>query len=120
MARRILKPTTLRKVLEDPNLLGTALGGPSWLTWRSMLLAAMGEPLEAEELAVFQKLTQREKAPDHRVKELWVIAGRRGGKTNAMAGLAVYLAGMVDHSGILSPGERGVVPPLPPIRTKPR
>ena len=37
---------TLRKALEDPELLGSALAGPTWHAWRSLLLAAMGEPLE--------------------------------------------------------------------------
>ena len=36
---------TLRKALEDPELLGSALAGPTWHAWRALLLAAMGEPL---------------------------------------------------------------------------
>ena len=41
---------SLRQALEDPSLLGTALAGPSWHAWRSLLLAAMGEPLNPDEL----------------------------------------------------------------------
>ena len=41
---------TLRKALEDPDLLGSALAGPTWHAWRSLLLAAMGEPLIKDEL----------------------------------------------------------------------
>jgi hypothetical protein len=40
-----MKPrVTLRRALEDPELLGTALEGPSWHPWRSLLLAALGAP----------------------------------------------------------------------------
>ena len=35
-----MKPrVTLRKALEDPELLGSALAGPTWHAWRSLLLA---------------------------------------------------------------------------------
>src|SRR5262245_35840739 len=46
------------------------------------------------------------------VDELWCC--RRGGKSRAMAALAVYLAGLCDYSDKLSPGERGVVLLLAP------
>ncbi len=47
-----MKPRiTLRQALEDPALLGAVLGGDTWHTWRSILLAAMGEPLQPDELA---------------------------------------------------------------------
>jgi hypothetical protein len=39
---------TLRKALEDPELLGGVLGGDSWHAWRALLLAAMGEELEPD------------------------------------------------------------------------
>jgi hypothetical protein len=54
---------TLRRALHDPELLGTALAGPSWHTWRSILLAAMGEPLLPDELEAFQRFTGRAEAP---------------------------------------------------------
>jgi hypothetical protein len=41
----------LRQALSDPALLGNALAGPSWHTWRSLLLASMGEKLKSSELA---------------------------------------------------------------------
>jgi hypothetical protein len=62
---------TLRKALEDPELLGGVLGGPTWHAWRSLLLAAMGEPLKPDELAAFQKFTRRKTPPSQRVDEFW-------------------------------------------------
>src|SRR5271166_5931510 len=39
-----------------------------------------------------------------------VSSGRRSGKTRAMAVLAAYFAGCCDHSDLLAPGERAVLP----------
>jgi hypothetical protein len=70
---------TLRQALDDPALVGTALAGPSWRAWRSLLLAAMGEPLATEELETFKQFMGRMKAPTQRADELWCCVGRRGG-----------------------------------------
>src|SRR5262245_38297123 len=105
---------TLRKALDDPALLGGVLGGDTWHTWRSILLAAMGEPLQPDELDAFKQFTGRKTPPPDRVDELWCCVRRRGGKSRAMAALAVYLAGLCDYSDKLSPGERGVVLLLAP------
>ena len=101
--------TTLRRAMADPQLLGGALAGDSWLSWRALLLAMMGEPLDVAETEVFRRLTGRETPPAKRVEECAVVAGRRGGKTRAMATLAVYIAGLCDHGRALARGERAVV-----------
>ena len=100
---------TIRQALEDPNLLGAVLEGPSWQAWRAILIATMGEPLTEDELEIFTKFTGRKVAPTQRVDELWCAVGRRGGKSRAMAALAIYLAGLCDHRDRLDRGERGVV-----------
>jgi hypothetical protein len=100
---------TMRRALSDRHLLGAALGGHSWLAWRVLLIAAMGEALTDEERTIFAKLTGREREPGERVDELWCIIGRRGGKSRAVAALLVYLATMVDYCALLVPGERGIV-----------
>jgi hypothetical protein len=38
----------LREALFDPNLLGTAIAGDSWRSWRTLLIAAMGEELRED------------------------------------------------------------------------
>jgi hypothetical protein len=88
---------TMRRALSDRHLLGAALGGDSWLSWRVLLIAAMGEALTDEERAIFAKLTGREREPGERVDELWCVIGRRGGKSRAIAALLVYLATMADY-----------------------
>jgi hypothetical protein len=100
---------SLRKALADKGLLGTMLSGDSWLPWRVLLIAAMGEPLTADERVIFRKFTDREHEPLQRVAELEAIIGRRGGKSSAVATGASYIAGLCDHSDVLAAGERGVL-----------
>jgi hypothetical protein len=98
---------SLRQSLQDPNLLGGALSGDSWRPWRTLLIAAMGEPLYDDERELFAKLTGRAREPLRRVEEVAAVVGRRGGKSRAMATLAAYIAGLCSHD--LVPGERGVL-----------
>ena len=100
---------TMRRALSDEHLLGGVLGGDSWLAWRVLLIAAMGETLTDDERSIFAKLTGREREPGERIDELWCVIGRRGGKSRAVAALLVYLATMVDYCAQLVLGERGVV-----------
>jgi hypothetical protein len=96
----------IRKALADPALLGKTLTGVSWLAWRVILIAAMGEPLTDAERIVFKQLTNREREPLERVDELVAVVGRRGGKSRAAATLIVYIAALCRHR--LVKGETGV------------
>src|SRR5436309_1141555 len=98
---------SLRKALAHPKLHGRALPGHSWLRWRVLLIASMGEELTDAERVVFKQLTGgREREPRVRIEEATFIVGRRGGKSKAVATLAAYLASLCDHR--LVRGERGV------------
>jgi hypothetical protein len=100
---------TLRKALSDPHLLGNALPGDTWKSWRTLLIAAMGEELADDERTIFKQLTGRDREPQQRVDRFAGVVGRRGGKSRSMATLATYLGGLCDHSDALVPGERGVL-----------
>ncbi len=105
-----MKPMiSLRKALDDPNLLGRTLAGQSWRHWRVLLMGAMGEALNTEERRIFKDITRREREPGQPVKELVAVVGRRGGKSKAVATRAAYLASLCDHRDVLVPGERGVL-----------
>jgi hypothetical protein len=54
---------TMRRALSDSHLLGAALGGDSWLAWRALLTAAMGEVLTDDARVIFAKLTGRGREP---------------------------------------------------------
>jgi hypothetical protein len=97
---------TMRRALSDGHLLGTALGGDSWLAWRILLIAAMGEALTDEERAIFAKLTGREREPGERVDELWCVIGRRGGKSRAIAALLVSAGQSAAQPGAADGGRR--------------
>jgi hypothetical protein len=104
-----MKPTVpLGTALADPALLGSALPGDSWSAWRTLMMAAMGEPLMDDERAIFTRLTGREREPLERIDEFAVVVGRRGGKSRAMATLIAYIATLCTHADTLVCGERGV------------
>jgi hypothetical protein len=99
----------LRSALDDDQLLGAVLSGESWEAWRTLLIAAMGEPLTEQERALFKDLTGgREQEPSQPVEELAAIVGRRGGKSRAISVLATYIAALCEHPALVR-GERGVV-----------
>ena len=105
-----MKPTayTIDRALTDPKLLGAALGDPaSWQTWRVVLKAAFGLELNREEARAFASVAGSRQPPTQRVRELWAIIGRRGGKSRIAAALAVYLACFCKYK--LARGEIGQV-----------
>ncbi|PPQ33396.1 hypothetical protein CCR94_01980 [Rhodoblastus sphagnicola] len=100
----------MREALDHPDIFGTILPGESWVSWRVLLIAGMGEELTEAEREIFRELTGRDYVPGIRCEEFWAIVGRRGGKTRAIAVLAAYIASLVDFSDILAPGERASLP----------
>ncbi|GEC15265.1 hypothetical protein [Nitrobacter winogradskyi] len=103
-----MKPLfTMRRAVEDANLLGSMLAGDSWRVWRTLLIASRGEPLSSDELAMFMARTGRDSAPTVPFEELCFVAGRRSGKTVSMSCLATYLAALCDWSDVLGLGDRG-------------
>jgi len=97
---------TLRRALDDKRLLGASLAGPTWANWRALLLSICGEKLAPAELEVFHKLTGRSVSPVQRVKQAWVVAGRRGGKSRAAGVLAAYFGALCEYP-MLAAGEKG-------------
>ena len=100
--------TPIDDALVDASLLGAALGDAlSWSTWRAVLKATFGLDLNRDEARAFASVAGNRKPPSQRVRELWAIVGRRGGKSRMAALIAVYLAIFVKHR--LARGERGMV-----------
>ena len=82
--------------------------GDSWRTWRIVLKAAYGKPLDDDELATFREVAERE-PPTRRVKELWIVVGARGGKDSVASLIATQAACYADEGMALRPGERALV-----------
>jgi phage terminase large subunit-like protein len=100
---------TIDKILRDNRLLGKTLGDPAtWTTWIAVLKAAFALPLSAEELEVFNAVAGGRPLPKKRVRELWCVCGRRGGKSRMAAALAIYFALFEKHPKLVA-GERGMV-----------
>jgi hypothetical protein len=95
--------------LADHNLLGAALGDLApWKVWRVVLKAAFALGLGTdEERAIFEEISGSRPLPAKRVRELWAIVARRGGKSRMAAAIGVYLALFVPRN--LAPGEVGEV-----------
>ena len=99
----------IREVMTDPALFGGLFGADSFKAWRALLAGFYGLPLDDDELPTWRKLTGRQSAPEAAHDELWLVVGRRGGKTQNAALLAVYEAAFRDYSDRLSPGEVATV-----------
>jgi hypothetical protein len=98
----------ITEALLDKSLLGAALGNPkTWNTWLAVFQAAFGLQLDDEQVEIFASVAGSRKPPTKRVRELWAVVGRRGGKSRMAAALAVYIALFCKHK--LAPGEVGMV-----------
>ena len=98
----------MREALADAKLLGGMLDDDSWIAWRTLLIAAMGEPLAERERTIFRQFTGREREPGERVEECAIVKGRRAGGSRSVSVLAAYIAGLCEHPALV-PGERGVL-----------
>jgi hypothetical protein len=97
---------TIEQALRDTNLLGAALGEvSSWSSWLTVLKAAFGQQLSEQELTTFHAVAGERPVPTSRVRELWAIVGRRGGKSRMAAAVAVYIGCFCKHR--LAHGEVG-------------
>ncbi len=99
---------TIREVMTDPALFGAQFGGDSWAAWRALLSGFYGLTLDDAEREHWQALTGRTE-PHTAHDELWLAIGRRGGKSQCAALLAVYEAAFRDHRDRLAPGEVATV-----------
>lgn len=101
----------------DPRLLGAALGDlKTWAGWRVILRAAFGLPLTPDQLVIFKDLAGGREPPKARVAELWIVAGRRGGKSRMAAAISVYLAAFAEEANQLAVGETGHILVLAPSK----
>jgi len=94
--------------------------GPTRAVWRVFWKAADGLPLDPDELVVFGLHTGRQTAPTAPVRECWVPAGRRGGKSEQMVMRSLWRAIGTNWREILSPGEVGLIPIVAPDREQGR
>jgi hypothetical protein len=96
------------RALTDKNLLGAAFPSlETWGPWLTALRAAYGLPLVESEWELYQQATGRETPPGGPAREVYLICGRRAGKSRMAAAIAVYEA--LFPRVKLAPGEVGTV-----------
>lgn len=100
---------TIRDLMTDPQLFGNQFGGDTFEAWRALLSGFYGLKLTDDERLYFLKLTNRKTTPKNTLDELWLVVGRRGGKSQCAALLAVFEAAFHDYTDRLAPGEVATV-----------
>jgi hypothetical protein len=81
----------------------------TWASWEAFFKAVYCLPMSGEEIEVFRRATGLSEPPAERPKEVYVIAGRRSGKSSMAALLACYTAVFGDWKAVLSIGEKPVI-----------
>ena len=101
------------EAMQTPALYGDTFLGDSWEAWRAILSGAFNLPMTDTQKEHFNALAGGREAPKKRVRELFVISGRRCSKSHTTAATAIYLAtlgfeieGLKDR---LSVGEKPVI-----------
>lgn len=98
------------EAFEDPKTFGSLFKDQStWANWKICLKAIFGLPMDRQELSRYRKFTDRKKRVIKTFQEVFLIIGRRGGKSFISALIAVYLAVFKDWKARLGPGERGYI-----------
>jgi hypothetical protein len=97
-------------VMQDEEVFGPWFSGSSWGAWKVILKGANALPMTDDELHTFRELAGGRNPPAKRVRQLFIVGGRRGGKDSIASLLAVWAATLEEgHRGLLRPGERAVV-----------
>jgi terminase large subunit-like protein len=107
-----MKPpnTTIIQAIQNKKLFGSLFKNLStWFAWQVWLKAVFGLPMDAAELALFEKCTARSHPPINGAKEVYSIVGRRGGKSRIVSFVAVFVACFCSFAQYLVAGERGMV-----------
>jgi hypothetical protein len=99
---------TIADALTDPELFQPWFPGETWDGWRAVLKAAYALPMTGDEVEFFRTVAERD-PPKRRVRELWCIVGRRGGKDSVASVIAAHSAALFSEGDRLRPGERALV-----------
>src|ERR1700736_1763760 len=99
---------SIDEALTDPELFQPWFPGETWDGWRTVLKAAYALPMTGDEVDFFRSVAERD-PPKRRVRELWCIVGRRGGKDSVASVIAAHSAALFDQGHRLRPGERALV-----------
>ena len=98
------------QAIEDQKLFGSLFRDQdTWVNWKVALKTIFALSMNKKELRIYHKFTGRKNPPRIPFKEVFLIIGRRGGKSFVSALIAVFLAVFKDWRARLGPGERGYI-----------
>ena len=97
------------QALDDPAVFRPWLERGDWTAWRAFLAALFALPQSDAERALYDVHTGRATLPAEPFSEAALVIGRRGGKSFALALVAVFLAAFRDYRQYLQPGERATI-----------
>ncbi|MFW6129449.1 MAG: terminase large subunit domain-containing protein, partial [Candidatus Aminicenantaceae bacterium] len=98
------------KEFKDPKTFGSLIKNQeTWANWKVCLKAIFALSMTDKEKKVYRKFTGRKRAPTKPFKEVFLIIGRRGGKSFISALISVYLACFKSWHDVLGPGEKGYI-----------
>lgn len=101
---------TILDAIADPHLFKPFFKDQrTWAVWFAIIAAIFAIPMSPEQLTLYQRVSGRKEPPTDIAKEVWLVIGRRGGKSRVLALIAVWLACFHDYRDYLAPGERGTV-----------
>jgi hypothetical protein len=98
--------------MEHPRLFRRWFGGnvgepDTWANWKAVLKAAFALDMSTAEVKFFRTVAER-RLPTRRVKELWIVAGRRAGKDSIASVVMGHAAAFFADIERLRPGERAL------------
>ena len=103
-------PVSFAAAMRDQRLLGASFRGASWKSWHTLAKLISGEPLDDEETALALQCTGRTRLPAKPPRRLYLLVGRRGGKSRFLAALAVWVAALAaEWQKLMAPGEPAIV-----------
>lgn len=106
----ITSKMSILQACADPNLFSQWFRKrDSWAAWFAALAAIFALPMTDDQLATYRRHTGRADPPTNPAREVWLICGRRAGKSFVLALIAVYLAAFHDYRRHLQPGERATI-----------
>ena len=81
----------------------------TWGTWLTWLKAAFALPMDEGELAIYRQCTGRTDPPSVPPREIFMVSGRRSGKSFISSLVATYLACFSNYAKHLNASERAVI-----------